>query len=84
MLAAGVVLIFGLGATAILDPTLVPGVPEPRSTMAWIVLGCGLAFYAILFWRALRTYRLTQRSADLLVAVGIVWLAVALPAALPP
>ena len=81
-LAAGIVFIFALGATAILDPSLVPSVPEPRSTAAWIVLGAGLAFYGILFWRALRTYRLTQRTADLLVAVGLVWLAAALPAAL--
>jgi len=81
-LAAGIVFIFSLGATAILDPSLVPSVPEPRSTAAWMVLGAGLVFYGILFWRALRTYRLTQRTADLLVAIGIVWLAAALPAAL--
>ncbi len=42
----------------------------------------GLAFYGSLFWRALRTFRLTHRQADLLVAVGIAWLAAALPAAL--
>ena len=82
LLAAGVVFIFALGAAAIVEPGLVPSVPEPRSTAAWIVLGAGLAFYGVLFWRALRTYRLTQRGADLLVAVGIVWLAAALPAAL--
>jgi len=57
-------------------------VPEPRSTAAWLVLIAGLLFYGLLFWRALRTFRLTQRRADLLVAVGIVWLAAALPAAL--
>jgi putative nucleotidyltransferase with HDIG domain len=45
-------------------------------------LVAGFAFYGVLFWRALRTFRLTQRRADLLVAVGIVWLAAALPAAL--
>ncbi|HYI75264.1 MAG TPA: HD domain-containing phosphohydrolase [Gaiellaceae bacterium] len=82
LLAAGVVFIFGLGIAAIVQPGLVPSVPEPRSTAAWIVLAAGLAFYAVLFWRAIRTYRLTQRGADLLVAVGIVWLAAALPAAL--
>jgi HD-GYP domain-containing protein (c-di-GMP phosphodiesterase class II) len=82
LLAAGVVFILALGVAAMAEPGLVPAVPEPRSTAAWIVLAAGLAFYAVLFWRALRTYRLTRRGADLLVAVGIVWLAAALPAAL--
>jgi len=82
LLVAAVVFILGLGVAAMVEPGLVPAVPEPRSTAAWIVLGAGLAFYAILLWRALRTYRLTQRRADLLVAVGIAWLAAALPAAL--
>jgi HD-GYP domain-containing protein (c-di-GMP phosphodiesterase class II) len=82
VLAAGVAFILTLGLAAIIEPRLVPSVPAPRSPAAWIVLGAGLAFYAILFWRALRTYRLTQRRADLLVVVGIVWLAAALPAAL--
>ena len=82
LLAAGVVFILGLGLAAIVKPGLVPSVPAPRSTAAWILLALGLGFYAVLFWRALRTYRLTQRWADLLVAIGIVWLAAALPAAL--
>lgn len=82
LLGAGVAFIFGLGAAAIVQPGLVPSVPEPRSPAAWIVLAAGFAFYGVLFWRALRTFRLTQRRADLLVAVGIVWLAAALPAAL--
>jgi HD-GYP domain-containing protein (c-di-GMP phosphodiesterase class II) len=82
LLAAGVAFILGLGLAAIAAPGLVPSVPEPRSTAAWIVLAVGLAFYGVLFWRALRTYRLTRRGADLLVAVGIAWLAAALPAAL--
>ena len=82
LLGAGVAFILGLGVAAIARPGLVPPVPEPRSTAAWAVLCAGLAFYGVLFWRALRTYRLTQRGADLLVAVGIAWLAAALPAAL--
>ncbi|HEU5490977.1 MAG TPA: HD domain-containing protein, partial [Gaiellaceae bacterium] len=82
LLGAGVVFILALGIAAMVEPGLVPAVPEPRSTAALIVLAAGLAFYAILFWRALRTYRLTRRGADLVVAVGIVWLAAALPAAL--
>jgi hypothetical protein len=82
LLGAGVVFILALGIAAMVEPGLVPAVPEPRSPAAWIVLAGGLAFYAVLCWRALRTYRLTRRGADLLVAVGIVWLAAALPAAL--
>ena len=82
LLASAVVLILGLGMAAIAEPALVPAVPEPRSPAAYAVLVAGLAFYGLLFWRALRTFRLTRRSGDLLVAVGIVWLAAALPAAL--
>lgn len=82
LLAVSVVLIAGLGLVAIAEPRLVPAVPKPGSTVAWAVLMSGLAFYGVLCWRALRTFRLTRRRADLLVAVGIVWLAAALPAAL--
>jgi len=82
LLALSVVLIAGLGLAAIAEPRLVPAVPKPGSTVAWAVLVGGLAFYGVLCWRALRTFRLTRRRADLLVALGIVWLAAALPAAL--
>ena len=82
LFGAAIAAVVGLGVAALVRPSLVPSVPEPRSTAAWIVLAVGLAFYGVLFWRALRTYRLTHRGADLLVAVGIVWLAAALPAAL--
>lgn len=82
LLAAGIVAIVALGLAAVAWPALVPAVPEPGSGAAWMVLGAGLVFYGLLFWRAFRTYRLTFRRSDLLVALGIVWLAVALPAAL--
>jgi putative nucleotidyltransferase with HDIG domain len=82
LLGVGVVGLLGLGVAALVEPGLVPPVPEPRSPVAWAVLLGALAFYALLFWRALRTFRLTRRRGDLLVAVGIVWLAVAVPAAL--
>jgi HD domain len=82
LLAAGVTFIVALGLAALAAPSLVPRVPEPRSPAAWLVLGAGVAFYGLLFWRALRTFRLTRRRTDLLVSVGIVWLAAALPAAL--
>jgi len=82
LLAAGVVFIFALGLAAMAEPGLVPPVPKPRSLAVWAVLLGGMVFYAVLFWRALRTFRLTRRRADLLVGIGIVWLASALPAAL--
>jgi putative nucleotidyltransferase with HDIG domain len=82
LLGISVVFILVLGLAAIAEPSIVPPVPEARSPVAWLVLVLGMAFYALLFWRALRTWRLTRRWGDLLVAVGIVWLAVAVPAAL--
>jgi putative nucleotidyltransferase with HDIG domain len=82
LLAAAVVLIVALGAAAIAEPRLVPSVPEPGSPLAIAALVIGLLFFALLFWRALRTFRFTRRWGDLLVAVGVLWLAAALPAAL--
>jgi HD-GYP domain-containing protein (c-di-GMP phosphodiesterase class II) len=71
-----------LGTVGMLDPDLVPGVPEPASSAALIVLAIGLVFYGILGLRALHTFLLTRRWADLLVVVGLAWLAGALVAAL--
>jgi hypothetical protein len=74
--------IAGLGAVGMLVPSTVPAVPEPRTAPALALLGIGLAFYGLLGLRALRTFLLTRRRADLLVLVGIVWLAAALPPAM--
>ncbi len=82
LLAVAVVIIAGLGAAAILEPGLVPEVPEAGSPLAWTLLVIGLAFYALLAVRALRTYLLTHRVADLVVVVGLLWLASALAASL--
>jgi putative nucleotidyltransferase with HDIG domain len=79
VLLAGV---FALGAAGIAFPTLVPGVPEPGSAAAIAALVAGFAFYGFVAYRALRTYLLTRRTADLVVVVGVVWLAAALFAAL--
>jgi putative nucleotidyltransferase with HDIG domain len=79
VLLAGVV---GLGIAAFAAPSLVPDVPEPRSAAAAVLLVAGLAFYALLAFRAFRTFLLTHRHADLLVVVGIAWLAAALPPAM--
>jgi putative nucleotidyltransferase with HDIG domain len=74
------VLAFGL--TGIAFPMLVPAVPEPRSAPALLLLVVGLGFYGALAWRALRTFLLTHRHADMLVVIGIAWLAAALPPAM--
>jgi HD-GYP domain-containing protein (c-di-GMP phosphodiesterase class II) len=76
------VVIVALGVSAILEPALVPAVPETRSLPAWIVLAIGLVACGLLVWRAYRTYRLTHRLPDLLVVVGIAWLGTALAASL--
>jgi putative nucleotidyltransferase with HDIG domain len=67
-----------LGATAMLDPALVPPVPKPKSPPALGLLAAGGATLALLLVRAVRTYTLTQRTADLAVALGCVWLGLAL------
>jgi putative nucleotidyltransferase with HDIG domain len=79
MLLVGV---FALGLAALAAPSLVPAVPEARSTPALALLGVGLGFYALLAFRSFRTFLLTHRHADLLVVVGIAWLAAALPPAM--
>ena len=71
-----------LGVVGLLMPSTVPAVPEPKSAAAIMLLAVGLTFYALLGVRALRTFLLTRRRADLLVVVGIVWLAAALPPAM--
>jgi HD-GYP domain-containing protein (c-di-GMP phosphodiesterase class II) len=75
-------LIVGVGAAGIFAPGLVPGVPEPRSIAACIVLAVGMTFYGTLAVRAARTVLLTRRQADLLVVFGIVLLLIALVPAL--
>jgi putative nucleotidyltransferase with HDIG domain len=79
VLLAGVL---GLGVAAIAYPQLVPAVPEPGSAAALALLTLGLVFYGALALRALRTFLLTHRHADLLVVVGIAWLGAALPPAM--
>jgi hypothetical protein len=74
--------VLGLGITGFLFPQLVPGVPEPGSAAAITLLIVGLAFYGALGWRALRTFLLTHRHADLTVVIGIAWLAAAIPPAM--
>jgi HD-GYP domain-containing protein (c-di-GMP phosphodiesterase class II) len=71
-----------LGSLGMIFPSVVPAVPAPASTAALTVLAVGLGFYFLLGLRALHTFLLTRRWADLLVVVGLAWLAGALVAAL--
>ena len=80
--AALLLLVAAVGAAGILAPGIVPGVPEPRSTSAWIVLALGTLFYGTLCLRAARTFLLTRRRADFLVVLGTVLLLVAVTPAL--
>jgi hypothetical protein len=57
--------IIALGVVGMLKPSTVPGVPETGSRAADLLLIVGLGFYAILGLRALRTFLLTRRLADL-------------------
>jgi HD-GYP domain-containing protein (c-di-GMP phosphodiesterase class II) len=80
--AALLAAIFILGAVGMVDPAVLPEVPAANSPQALALLASGLALFAVLVWRALRTYLLTRRVADLLVVIGLVWLATSLVAAL--
>jgi hypothetical protein len=71
-----------LGATALAAPSIVPPVPEPNSFSALSLLALGLFAFGLLVLRALRTFLLTRRVADLAVAVGLVWLLTAVVPAL--
>jgi hypothetical protein len=63
-------------------PHVVPSVPTPGSKPAWAALVVGAALFSVLLLRALKTYLLTRRGADLVVVIGIAWLTAALPPAL--
>jgi HD-GYP domain-containing protein (c-di-GMP phosphodiesterase class II) len=69
--------VLALGALGLARPTLLPEVPAPGSRPAILLLAAGLVCLTLLIVRALRTYALTRRPTDLLVALGCVWLGVA-------
>jgi HD-GYP domain-containing protein (c-di-GMP phosphodiesterase class II) len=71
-----------VGAVGMLSPDLVPSVPEASSPLALALLAFGLLLYAFLGVRAINTFLLTRRRADLLVVVGLSFLATALVGAL--
>ena len=74
--------IAALGTLGMLEPGLVPAVPETGSLLAQATVAAGLALYGFLVLRALDTFSLTQRAGDALVVVGLAYLVCALVASL--
>ena len=79
VVAAAIVALCVLG---LLEPQLVPAVPEARSPEAWALLAVGFLLFGGLALRAANTYLLTRRVADLAVVVGLVLLCTSLYGAL--
>jgi hypothetical protein len=65
-----------------LNPSLVPQVPNAKSPAAIALFAIGLAVYGALGVRATNTFLLTRRAADFAIVVGIVLLACSLYGAL--
>jgi HD-GYP domain-containing protein (c-di-GMP phosphodiesterase class II) len=82
LVAATVAIVLAVSLLGVLVPRLVPGVPDARSTAAWILLAFGLFLFGALAIRAANTFLLTRRIADLAVVVGLVLLACSLFGAL--
>lgn len=78
-IAAAIVLTTVVG---VVEPSVVPGLPAPKSPAAIALFAVGLAVYGALAIRAMHTFLLTRRAADIAVVVGIVLLAGALYGAL--
>ena len=69
-----VAVLAGAGAAALALPSLVPAVPTPSSVVANLIFAAGAIPLALLAWRAARTYLLTRRAFDLVVAEGVICL----------
>jgi HD-GYP domain-containing protein (c-di-GMP phosphodiesterase class II) len=69
--------ILALGAAGLLWPELVPAVPASGSVDALVLMLAAVVLFGTLANRALRTFALTRRPSDLVVAVGCAWLALA-------
>jgi hypothetical protein len=80
--AFALVAVLGLGIVGMVFPSVVPPVPAPGSGGAVVALVVGAALFSVLLLRALKTYLLTHRSADMAVVIGIAWLTAALPPAM--
>jgi HD-GYP domain-containing protein (c-di-GMP phosphodiesterase class II) len=81
LIVAQVAVFFGvllLGLVGLSMPEAVPAVPQTKSASAIALLIVGGGCLALLTVRALRTFMLTRRGADLTVAIGCVWLGITL------
>jgi putative nucleotidyltransferase with HDIG domain len=70
--------VLALAVLALVFPDRVPAVPGYDSPEAIATLVVGIGLYGVVAERAVRTFTLTRRRADLLVVVGTVWLGFAL------
>jgi putative nucleotidyltransferase with HDIG domain len=59
---------------ALIFPGLVPAVPAYESLAANVIFAVAAPLLAVLAYRAARTFLLTRRTSDLLVATGVVFL----------
>ncbi len=59
-------------------PSVIPAAPQPGGLAALATLVAGAPFFLLLGLRAARTFALTRRPADLVVVVGLAWLATSL------
>jgi HD-GYP domain-containing protein (c-di-GMP phosphodiesterase class II) len=65
------------GALALGFAAKIPVVPNPSSAAAEVIFVVSAGPLVLLAWRSGRTYLLTRRRSDLLVASGVLWLIVA-------
>ena len=63
-----------VGAIALFVAPPLAATPNPSRVTANLIFVVGVAPLALLAWRAARTYLLTRRRSDLIVAEGVVWL----------
>jgi putative nucleotidyltransferase with HDIG domain len=74
--------IVALGAVGMADQDILPTQPAAGSPIALVLLAVGVVLLGAVGWRALHTFILTRRLADLLVVCGMCLLVVSLGASL--
>src|SRR4051794_25005921 len=79
VITTGVVVV---GAAGIADQNILPSQPSANSPAALTLFAVGGGLLIAVMWRALRTFILTRRAADLLVVCGMCLLIVSLAASL--